>query len=220
MRHQSGSERSLPVVCASAASAVTSWAENSSVSRLSAVAMAVTACRYLAVRPSRTSEAGTSGDSASLRGRQHHQRGHRRLHRPEVQRPGPPAQRPDGLRSGRRQPDAFRANRSTYEIAEPLITFYHAVMRPIWSDLAHTRNPSRLWERSEPRFTSNVLGRISSSVPVLDQVLRSRGDHRGLSVPCRAGHRERPGLQEDPADRCPAWDSATTGETPSWPSAR
>jgi uncharacterized protein len=31
-------------------------------------------------------------------------------------------------------------------------------MRPIWSDLAHTRNPSRLWERSEPRFTSNVLG--------------------------------------------------------------
>jgi uncharacterized protein len=58
----------------------------------------------------------------------------------------------------RQQPDAFRANHSTYEIAEPLITFYHAVMRPIWSDLAHTRNPARLWERSEPRFTSNVLG--------------------------------------------------------------
>jgi uncharacterized protein len=57
-----------------------------------------------------------------------------------------------------RQPDAFRANRSTYEIAEPLITFYHGVMRPIWSDLAHTRDPARLWERSEPRFTSNVLG--------------------------------------------------------------
>src|ERR1700722_13293499 len=58
----------------------------------------------------------------------------------------------------RRQPDAFRANHATYEIAEPLITFYHAVMRPIWSDLAHTGNPSRLWERSEPRFTSSVLG--------------------------------------------------------------
>jgi AAA+ ATPase superfamily predicted ATPase len=57
-----------------------------------------------------------------------------------------------------RQPDAFRANRSTYEIAEPLITFYHGVMRPIWSDLAHTSNPARLWERSEPRFASNVLG--------------------------------------------------------------
>jgi len=57
-----------------------------------------------------------------------------------------------------RQPDAFRSNRSTYEIAEPLITFYHGVMRPIWSDLAHTRSPARLWERSEPRFTANVLG--------------------------------------------------------------
>ena len=58
----------------------------------------------------------------------------------------------------RRQPDAFRDNKSTYEIAEPLISFYHAVMRPIWSDLAHVRNPSPLWERSQNRFTANVLG--------------------------------------------------------------
>lgn len=58
-----------------------------------------------------------------------------------------------------RRSDAFRENQATYEIAEPLITFYHAVMRPIWSDLAHTRIPARLWERSQPRFTSNVLGR-------------------------------------------------------------
>ena len=57
-----------------------------------------------------------------------------------------------------RRPDAFRDNQATYEIAEPLITFYHAVMRPIWSDLAHTRNLARLWERSQPRFTSDVLG--------------------------------------------------------------
>jgi uncharacterized protein len=54
--------------------------------------------------------------------------------------------------------DAFRQNRTTYEIAEPIITFDHAVMRPIWSDLAHTRSPARLWERSQTRFTSNVLG--------------------------------------------------------------
>jgi hypothetical protein len=58
----------------------------------------------------------------------------------------------------RRQADGFRENRATYEIAEPLITFYHAVMRPIWSDLAHTRNAGRLWERSQARFTSQVLG--------------------------------------------------------------
>jgi hypothetical protein len=58
----------------------------------------------------------------------------------------------------RRQPDAFRDNRSTYEIAEPLIAFYHAVMRPIWSDLAHTRRPALLWARSQRRFAANVLG--------------------------------------------------------------
>ncbi len=57
-----------------------------------------------------------------------------------------------------RQLDAFRDNRSTFEIAEPLITFYHAVMRPIWPDLEHTRDPGRLWERSRRRFTDNVLG--------------------------------------------------------------
>jgi hypothetical protein len=57
-----------------------------------------------------------------------------------------------------RRSDAFRENLATYEIAEPLVTFYHAVMRPIWSDLAHTRNSARLWERSQPRFTANVLG--------------------------------------------------------------
>jgi uncharacterized protein len=31
-------------------------------------------------------------------------------------------------------------------------------MRPIWSDLAHTRTPASLWARSEHRFTANVLG--------------------------------------------------------------
>jgi hypothetical protein len=57
-----------------------------------------------------------------------------------------------------RRADAFRENQTTYEIAEPLITFYHAVMRPIWSDLAHTRDSARLWERSQSRFTADVLG--------------------------------------------------------------
>jgi uncharacterized protein len=58
----------------------------------------------------------------------------------------------------RRVPDAFRDNKTTFEIAEPLITFYHAVMRPIWSDLEHTRDSARLWQRSQERFRANVLG--------------------------------------------------------------
>ena len=81
-----------------------------------------------------------------------------------------------------REPDAFRENRSTFRIAEPLITFYHAVMRPIWSDLEHTRDPSRLWQRSQRRFAGSVLG------PHFEQVCRHwtryfapGGDARRLS---------------------------------------
>jgi hypothetical protein len=38
--------------------------------------------------------------------------------------------------------DAFRKNRSTYRIAEPLLTFYHAIMRPAWGGPGAAR-PSR-----------------------------------------------------------------------------
>jgi AAA+ ATPase superfamily predicted ATPase len=58
-----------------------------------------------------------------------------------------------------REVDVFRANRTTFHIAEPLVTFYHAVMRPIWADLEYGRNTGRLWERNRHRFTGNVLGR-------------------------------------------------------------
>lgn len=57
-----------------------------------------------------------------------------------------------------REPDVFKDNRTTFRIAEPLVAFYHAVMRPVWSDLEHTRDATRLWRRSQRRFTSNVLG--------------------------------------------------------------
>lgn len=54
--------------------------------------------------------------------------------------------------------DVFKDNRTTFRIAEPLITFYHAVMRPIWSDLEYGRDTDRLWERSQKRFVSGVVG--------------------------------------------------------------
>jgi len=57
-----------------------------------------------------------------------------------------------------REPDVFKDNRTSFRIAEPLVTFYHAVMRPIWSDLEHTRDATRLWQRSQQRFVGNVLG--------------------------------------------------------------
>lgn len=57
-----------------------------------------------------------------------------------------------------REPDLLKANRTSFRIAEPLVGFYHAVMRPIWSDLEHTRDATDLWQRSHQRFTGNVLG--------------------------------------------------------------
>lgn len=57
-----------------------------------------------------------------------------------------------------READAFRDNRSTYRIAEPLIAFYHAVMRPVWSQLERPGNAARVWRASGQRFSGKVLG--------------------------------------------------------------
>jgi AAA+ ATPase superfamily predicted ATPase len=65
-----------------------------------------------------------------------------------------------------REPDAFKDNRTSFRIAEPLVTFYQSVMRPVWADLEHTRDPSRLWQQSQRRFQGQVLG------PHFEQVCR------------------------------------------------
>jgi hypothetical protein len=95
-----------------------------------------------------------------------------------------------------REPDVFKENRSTFRIAEPLISFYHAVMRPIWSDLEHTRDASRLWERSQPRFAGSVLG------PHFEQVCRHWTQYFATEealggIPIRVGT----GSVNDPAAR-------------------
>jgi uncharacterized protein len=55
-------------------------------------------------------------------------------------------------------PDAFRRNRSAYRIAEPLIAFYHAVMRPHWGDLERPGRAPAVWRRVQPTFRSKVVG--------------------------------------------------------------
>lgn len=67
----------------------------------------------------------------------------------------------------RREADMFRNNRTTYRIAEPLVTFYHAVMRPVWSELERPGGVARVWQRSQRRFAGNVLG------PHFEQLCRS-----------------------------------------------
>jgi AAA+ ATPase superfamily predicted ATPase len=57
-----------------------------------------------------------------------------------------------------RRADLFRANRSTYQIAEPVIAFYHAVMRPVWGDLERPGRADAVWRRMRQTFASNVVG--------------------------------------------------------------
>jgi uncharacterized protein len=66
-----------------------------------------------------------------------------------------------------REPDAFRERRSTYQIAEPLIAFYHAIMRPAWSQLERPGNAARVWRASGERFSKKVLG------PRFEQICRA-----------------------------------------------
>ncbi|RJO74723.1 ATP-binding protein [Nocardia panacis] len=54
--------------------------------------------------------------------------------------------------------DAFRRNRSEYRIADPLIGFYHSIMRPNWGDLERPGRAATVWRRVRPTFRSKVLG--------------------------------------------------------------
>ncbi|SDT34989.1 AAA family ATPase [Actinoplanes derwentensis] len=63
-----------------------------------------------------------------------------------------------------REEDAFRSNRSAYRVAEPLVTFYHAVMRPVWGDLERPGRARRVWPRIQQSFTSKVMGPHFESV--------------------------------------------------------
>jgi uncharacterized protein len=62
--------------------------------------------------------------------------------------------------------DVFRPGRSVYRISEPLIAFYHAVMRPEWSRLERRGQAAQVWRDSARRFTVSVVG------PRFEQVCR------------------------------------------------
>jgi uncharacterized protein len=64
-----------------------------------------------------------------------------------------------------RHPDVFRKGRSTYQITEPLITFYQAMMRPRWAllELGHAQ---RAWTQARQTFLSQVVG------PRFEQICR------------------------------------------------
>jgi AAA+ ATPase superfamily predicted ATPase len=56
-----------------------------------------------------------------------------------------------------REPDMFRSGRSTYRVIEPLITFYHAIMRGRWAELERGRADA-VWQSTQPTFLAQVMG--------------------------------------------------------------
>ena len=57
-----------------------------------------------------------------------------------------------------RDQDAFHGKRSAYRVTEPLLAFYHAIMRPEWTDLERPGHAEQVWSRSQATFRSKVLG--------------------------------------------------------------
>jgi len=58
--------------------------------------------------------------------------------------------------------DAFRRNRSQYRITEPLVRFYHAIVRPHWTQLERVRpgRTERIWRGQRDTFRSQVAGPV------------------------------------------------------------
>jgi AAA+ ATPase superfamily predicted ATPase len=57
-----------------------------------------------------------------------------------------------------REDDLFRRGRSRYRVAEPLVAFYHVVMRPDWGRLERPGRAHRVWAEAQDRYRSAVVG--------------------------------------------------------------
>jgi len=94
----------------------------------------------------------------------------------------------------RREPDMFRAGRSQYRVAEPLINFYHAIMRPQWAQLEAGR-AAAVWQDARPRFLAQVVGPHFEQL-CRDYALAAPADTFG-GLPASVGA----GVVSDPARR-------------------
>jgi hypothetical protein len=93
-----------------------------------------------------------------------------------------------------READAFRDNRSTYRISEPLVTFYEAVMRAVWGQLERPGAGERVWREAGERFRAQVLG------PHFERLCRewaATGDAWDPHLVARVAH----GVVNDPSRR-------------------
>jgi AAA+ ATPase superfamily predicted ATPase len=93
-----------------------------------------------------------------------------------------------------KEPDAFRASRSSYRIIEPLITFYQAVMRPNWSRL-ELGDAAAVWRDQRALFQSQVVGHHFEAL-CRDFALRT-----GPTIFGESPGEVRSGVVNDPANR-------------------
>ena len=93
-----------------------------------------------------------------------------------------------------REPDLFRSGRTRYRIAEPLITFYQAIMARDWTRL-ELGNGAAVWQGARPRFLSQVAGPNFEKI-CRDYAIAARPDVFG-GPPGEVGS----GVVTDPAGR-------------------
>jgi AAA+ ATPase superfamily predicted ATPase len=93
-----------------------------------------------------------------------------------------------------REPDLFRSRRATYRIAEPLITFYQAVMSRGWARLEFG-DAATVWRGARARFLSQVTGPHFEAICRNYALTADPGGYGGL--PGEVGS----GVVSDPANR-------------------
>jgi hypothetical protein len=93
-----------------------------------------------------------------------------------------------------REEDCFRSGRTQYRIAEPLIGFYEAIMRPRWADLEQGLGEA-VWPDSRARFLSGLAG------PHFEQVCRDFARQHGRAAFAQPVGEVAHGTVADPAGR-------------------
>ena len=93
-----------------------------------------------------------------------------------------------------REPDMFRAGRATYRIAEPLVTFYQAIMSRDWARL-ELGDGTTVWRGAQPRFLSQIVGAHFETICRDYAILADPEQFGGL--PAEVGS----GVVPDPADK-------------------
>lgn len=58
-----------------------------------------------------------------------------------------------------KQEDIFRRGRPTWQIDEPIVRFYHAILRPRWAELSARTTPAKdVWRGARTTFDSLIVG--------------------------------------------------------------